>query len=166
MEQQMNRSNILGWGADLDISKRPAYPMHKTPPNGTGAHWSRPEQQIPTVKVFRSIEKPAMTPVFGTSAPPAGLSGMLRGFAFKYSESNIKHWLVLMLADRINVVEGLFEDLSRGHIPNIFAEMGWKAEWKYNRKNAIKKVALASAIIGVGAWMIMSRRQNRLSQEA
>ena len=52
------------------------------------------------------IERPDVTAVFGTSTPPAGLSGMLRRVAFNYSESSYLLWLPLMLADRIGIVEG------------------------------------------------------------
>jgi hypothetical protein len=66
--------------------------------------------------------------------PPRGLSGVIRRFAFRFSESSYGHWLPLMLADRVGMVEGVCEDLTRGHVPNIFRELGWKAEWQYNRK--------------------------------
>jgi hypothetical protein len=51
-----------------------------------------------------------------------------------------------VLADRINVVEGIVDDLKRGHIPNIIAERGWTAEWKYNRQSLTKKLAIAAAL--------------------
>jgi hypothetical protein len=85
--------------------------------------------------------------VFGTSTPPAGLSGMLRRFAFKYSESTYAHWLPLMMADRIGVVEGVIDDLRHGHIPNIPQELGWKAEWKHNRKNFVLQTLLTLALV-------------------
>src|SRR3712207_7840697 len=47
-------------------------------------------------------------------------------FAFGYSESSYGHWLPLMLADRVGVVEGVLGDLKQGHLPNVFAEGGWK----------------------------------------
>jgi hypothetical protein len=51
------------------------------------------------------------------------------------------HWVPLVVADRIGVVEGIVDDLKQGHIPNIFAERGWGAEWKYNRDGMIKNIA-------------------------
>ena len=44
--------------------------------------------------------------------------------AFKQSENDMRHWLMLLLADRVNVVEGLIDDLAHGHVPNLFKEMG------------------------------------------
>jgi hypothetical protein len=58
---------------------------------------------------------------------------MIRRFAFHYSESSYGHWLPLMLADRVNAVEGVLDDLASGHVPNVLAERGWNAEWRHNR---------------------------------
>ncbi|PIQ21283.1 MAG: hypothetical protein COW65_10055, partial [Cytophagales bacterium CG18_big_fil_WC_8_21_14_2_50_42_9] len=87
-----------------------------------------------------------LTAVFGTTVPPSGLSGMIRRFAFKYSENSYLHWLPLIVADRVNVVEGIVDDLKKGHVPNIFAEKGYKAEWKHNRQSFIQKMLVIGAL--------------------
>ncbi len=86
-----------------------------------------------SVEVLHSIERPNYSATFGTSTPPAGLSGVIRRRAFDYSENSYAHWLPLMLANRIGVVEGVLEDFAHGHVPNIFGEMGWKAEWQQKK---------------------------------
>ena len=106
-------STIPGWGADLDPANRPAYPKERMPPRLDNVHWSQPEQQQSDVLVLHSTERPAITPVFGTSVPPSGLSGMLRKRAFRRSENDIRHWMMLLFADRVNVVEGMFSDLRK-----------------------------------------------------
>ena len=116
-------AHINGWGADLDHAMRPAYPMERTPPRLEGAHTHPPAQQPQTVEILQSIERPSMTPLFGTPNPPSGLSGMVRRVAFKYSESDLRHWLLLLFADRVNMVEGLGEDLMHGKIPKSLP--GW-----------------------------------------
>lgn len=133
-ERAMKNIEIAGWGADLDPKNRPAVPKEKTPPHGTGAHWIEPEQQVPKVKVYHSIERPGLTPVFGTSCPPIGLSGRIRDVAYKFSEARLSHWMLLLFADRVNVVEGLIDDFRRGHIPNIFAEMGLRKQKRRHPK--------------------------------
>src|SRR5690606_40257594 len=45
-----------------------------------------------------------------------------RRLAFRKSESNLLHWMLLLGADRLNMVEGLVQDLGRGRVPNIPAE--------------------------------------------
>ncbi|SNS96409.1 hypothetical protein SAMN06265795_11094 [Noviherbaspirillum humi] len=156
--QQREHSHIVGWGADLDHRNRPAYPMERTPPRLEGVHWTEPEPQPVHMKVFHSTERPGITPVFGTSSPPSGLSGMMRDFAFRLSENDIRHWLILLLADRVNMVEGIGQDLMRGHVPNIFAEMGIKAEFRHNPAGLARKVAVASAVVGLGYYLLQRRR--------
>ena len=50
---------------------------------------------------------------FLTLASASANSGVIRRAAFRYSENDLRHWLMLMGADRVNVVEGLGQDLRR-----------------------------------------------------
>lgn len=158
-KSQGDREAVKGWGADLDRKNRPAVPMERTPPRLPHVHGELEEQQHSHAKVFHSIERPGMTPVYGTTVPPSGLSGKLRALAFRYSESDMRHWLVLLAADRVNVGEGLLEDLAHGHVPNLFKEMGGPAEWKYNRQGFIRKAAITTAVVGL-AYLWMRRRRD------
>ncbi len=88
---------------------------------------------------------------------------MIRRFAFKYSESSYGHWLPLMLADRVNAVEGVVEDLAGGRVPNVLAERGWNAEWQHNRKNLMGRVLVGAAV--VSAVMIVASRARAKSSE-
>jgi hypothetical protein len=159
MDKSINlEGKINGWGADLDPANRPGVPMERTPLFGTGAHWTEPDQQVSSVKVFKSIERPDMTAVFGTTCPPKGLSGKVRDVAYSLGEDRISRWLYLLIADRIDVLEGIGQDLARGYVPNIFAEMGWKAEWKYNRKAFVKRMAVTGAVACAAAGAVMWMR--------
>jgi hypothetical protein len=100
------RARIPGWGADLDPADRPSVPRERFDPGATGAHWDRPEQQPERWPREHSIEHAGVTPVFGTSCPPRGLSGVVRKHAYRrYSEGRAAHWLLLLAADRIDAVE-------------------------------------------------------------
>jgi hypothetical protein len=155
-----NFSHIKGWGIDADIKNDPTYPMkNRTDEEQLGYSWERPEQQPESVELLVSNERKNLPAVFGTTLPPTGLSGAIRRFAFKYSESDYAHWLPLMLADRIGVVEGIVDDLSRGHIPNIFKEKGWGAELRYNRKNFILKAAATVAVTAAITAILLSKRK-------
>jgi hypothetical protein len=152
-------SHIKGWGIDADPKNEPTYPIKKyTGDDHNRINWERPPLQPITVEVLKSNERPNVTAVFGTVAPPSGLSGAIRRYAFKYSESSYGHWLPLLLADRVNVVEGFIDDLKQGHVPNIFAEKGWGAEWKYNRKGLIRKVAAGTAL-AIVVWASLKRKK-------
>jgi hypothetical protein len=151
--------HIKGWGADLDHKNRPAVPMERTPPRYTPADMPDTPPQAQRVEVLVSNERPGITQLHGTAQPPSGLSGMLRRAAFKFTENDIRHWLILLGADRINVVEGFVEDLAHGHVPNILGEMGIKSEWRHNKAGLAKKVAIAGAV-GAAAYYLLKRRDN------
>lgn len=160
-----NYSHIKGWGVDADPKNEPTYPMkHYTGDDHNRINWVRPPLQPITVEVLHSNERPNITAVFGTSAPPSGLSGKIRRYAFRFSESEYGHWLPLILADRINAIEGIVDDLKRGHVPNIFAERGWGAEVKYNKAGLAKKVFIGAAI--VTAVIALSRSKKDKKQSA
>ncbi len=152
--------NIPGWGMDADPENEPTYPMkHYTGDDHQRLNWERPPLQPKNEEILMSIERPALTAVFGTSVPPSGLSGMIRRFAFKYSESHYGHWLPLVVADRVNVVEGIVDDLIHGHVPNIFAEKGWKAEWKYNRGPFIQKMVITAVVTTAIVALLMNKKK-------
>ena len=156
------RASIEGWGADLDHANRPAYPMERTPPrlpNGTPGPLA---QQPCDVEVLHSSERPGITKVFGSTVPPAGLSGRLRRYAFKYSENDLRHWMVLLLADRINMGEGVVQDVARGHIPNLYAEMGGPAELRHNPAGLARKAAAGAALLALVVYVRRQRRGTRL----
>lgn len=160
MENTTEFKNIKGWAQDADPINDPTYPMkHKTDEEHKGYSWERPPQQQATVEILQSNERPNLTAVFGTSTPPSGLSGRIRRYAFQYSEGSYGHWLPLILADRVNMVEGIIDDLKRGHIPNIFAERGWNAEWKYNRQGLIKKVVIGTVATAAIIALIKARKK-------
>lgn len=151
-------SHIKGWGVDADPKNDPTYPMkRRTNEEHEGYSWKRPPQQPINIEVLHSNERPNITAVFGTAVPPKGLSGMIRRVAFNYGEGSYGHWLPLLVADRVNVVEGILDDLRRGYIPNIFAEQGMKAEWKHNPKGLVKKIAAGVLLATITVGLLYSK---------
>ena len=140
-------SHIKGWGVDANPMNDPTYPMKKrTDEEIRGYTWERPEQQPVNIEVLKSVERPNISAVFGTAQPPTGLSGAIRRMAFKYSESSYGRWMNLVLADRIAECEGIVEDLQQGHVPNLFKERGWTAEWKYDKKRFLIRAGIGAAV--------------------
>jgi hypothetical protein len=156
-------AHIKGWGIDADPENEPTYPMkHWTGDDHKRINWQRPPLQPVNIEVLRSIERPNVSAVFGTSVPPSGLSGAIRRFAFKYSEGHYGHWFALVLADRVNMVEGIIDDIAHGHFPNFFKERGWTAEWKYNRKAMITKMAItAGVLIGIAVFLAGTSKKKK-----
>jgi len=156
----LDYKNIPGWNMDADPENEPTYPIKKwTGDDHKRSNWTRPPQQPITVEVLHSNERPNVSAVFGTPQPPSGLSGVIRRKAFKFSESEYGHWLNLLFADRVNVVEGIIDDIRHGHIPNIFAERGMKADWKYNRKEVIRNVAIAAVVTTVFVTLLSKKKK-------
>jgi len=150
--------DIPGWGIDADPENDPTYPMKRyTGADHDRMNYERAPQQPLKGEVLMSNERPAMPRVFGTSSSPSGLSGALRRFAFRFSEGSAGHWLTLILADRVNVVEGIADDLAHGHIPNFFAERGWNAEWKYNKTRVVRNVAIGVAATSLVVYLLSKR---------
>lgn len=153
--------HIKGWGIDADLKNDPTYPMkQRTDDEHDGYNWERPTQQPVDIEILKSVERPNITAVFGTSTPPSGLSGMIRRHAYKWSESDLRRWLPLVLADRIGVYEGIVEDFIQGKIPNVIKERGWDSEWKYNRKNFVLKAAAVAAVTATIVGVLISRSGN------
>jgi hypothetical protein len=154
--QEIDRSaTIKGWGSDLDPAVRPGVPRDKAPQIGVEQLYPPIPQQVPRVKIHKSTEHGRLTPVFGTSCPPSGLSGRLRDFAYQFSEGRLARWMTLLLADRVNVVEDVLSDLAQGRVPNIPKEMGLASELKYNRAAFTRKVAIAA--VGTAALIAVWR---------
>lgn len=135
------RARIPGWGVDLDPKDRPSVPREQLDPNLSGAHWDFPDRQPEKWPRERSIEHKFLTPVFGTSCPPKGLSGVMRKYAYRaFSEARAAHWLLLLAADRVDAIEshlasfvttrpdnpvtqtGVLSELSRGGVSSRFGQ--------------------------------------------
>jgi hypothetical protein len=160
-EMKKSYPNVKGWGVDADPKNNPTYPIkRRTNGEQRGYSWERPPQQEATVEVLHSNERPNLSAAFGTSTPPSGLSGMLRRFAFRFSESSYGHWLPLMLADRVNMVEGCVHDLLHGKVPNPMKECGWRVELQHNRKAFVTRLTIRALVVGavVGGVVALNRR--------
>ena len=153
--------DIPGWGMDADPENDPTYPMkHWNGADHERSHYEKAPQQRRDMEILHSIERPSVTRVFGTSTPPMGLSGAVRRYAYKFSEATATHWMTLILADRIDVIQGKVTDLARGVLPNPWIERGWRAEWKHNRAAFIGRAASTALLITAGI-MWMSRKKSK-----
>jgi len=161
-DRNMNNrtKDIPGWGIDADPENDPTYPMkHSNGADHERLNYEKAPQQPMDMEILHSVERPGVTRVFGTSTPPSGLSGAVRRYAYKYSEATAAHWMTLILADRINVIEGKINDLKHGILPNPWIERGWRAQWKHNRTAFIGKAATTALLITAGI-MLMSRKNS------
>jgi hypothetical protein len=156
------RARIPGWGADLDPKDRPSVPKLQFQEDLTGAHWEFPDRQPEKWPRERSIEHKFLTPVFGTAQPPKGLSGVIRKFSYaKYSEGRAAHWLLLMLADRVDAVEEHLKSLLTLRPDNPITETGVLSEFTHHglksrlgRKRTDLVHQPLDPIIVAGPWVV------------
>lgn len=156
------RARIPGWGVDLDPKDRPSNPREKFDPDLNGAHWDFPERQPEKWPRERSIEHAFLTPVFGTSCPPKGLSGILRKYAYRrFSEARAAHWLILIAADRVDSVESNLRSYLTLHPDNPITETGILSEYsrhgiksRFGHKRADVKHQWMDPLIVGTPWVI------------
>jgi hypothetical protein len=155
------RARIPGWGADLDPRDRPSVPKLQFQEDLTGAHWEFPDRQPEKWPRERSIEHEFLTPVFGTAQPPSGLSGVIRKLSYaRYSEGRAAHWLLLILADRVDAVEHHVKSFLTLHPDNPITETGVLSEFTHHglksrlgRKRTDWKHQPLDPIIVGGPWV-------------
>jgi len=141
------RTRIPGWGADLDPSDRPSVPRERFDLGPSGAHWELPDRQPENWPRERSIEHQMLTPVFGTSTPPKGLSGAIRKVAYaRYSEARAAHWLLLLAADRVDAKESLLRSLLTPRPDNPITETGVLSE--FSRHGLASRIGRHRADVG------------------
>jgi hypothetical protein len=92
-------------GADLSPSERPGVPMERTPQPLTPTAPDHFERQRPRRGLTHRRELRQFTPVFGTGQPLHGISGLIRRLAYRTPETQVKHWMTLLFADRVDVLE-------------------------------------------------------------
>lgn len=164
------RATIPGWGADLDPKDRPSVPRERLEP--TDAHWDFPERQPEKWPRERSIEHAFLTPVFGTSCPPTGLSGVIRKYAYRrYSEARAAHWLLLIAADRVNSVEANLASMVSRRPDNPVSETGILSEFSHHglssrlgkKRTDVKHLWLDPIIVGA-PWALRGFLGYRLAR--
>ncbi|MCC3272131.1 hypothetical protein MUK71_15695 [Arthrobacter zhangbolii] len=156
------RARIPGWGADLDPKDRPAVPKLQFDPTLSGAHWEFPERQEEKYPRERSMEHKFLTPVFGTSCPPKGLSGVMRRYAYsRYSEARAAHWLILLAADRVDAVESHLASFVSLRPDNPVTETGVLSEFsrhgyasRAGRKRADTNHQWIDPLLVGGPWLL------------
>lgn len=153
------KARIPGWGEDLKKEDRPSVP--KLQFLDTGAWWDFPERQTEKRPRERSVEHRFLTPVFGTAQPLSGVSGVMRRFAYKFSEGRALHWLTLLYADRVDAAEHHIRSMATLRPDNPITETGITAEWTNNgtksrvgRRRVDTHHAWMDPLIVGGPWLV------------
>lgn len=155
------RRMIPGWGVDLDPANRPSVPRERDDVNGS--HWDFPERQQELRPRERSIEHAMLPPVFGTSVPLKGLSGVIRRFAYsRFSEGRAAHWMLLIVGDRVDAIESHLVSFARLRPDNPITQTGVLSEFRrhpfksrFGQKRADNKHVWMDPIIVAGPWVVV-----------
>ena len=102
-------------GFDADAERRPGVPMTARP-SETDSVEGRPilTQEEQRGRRLHRAGLTELTPVFGTAQPYGGVSGAIRRTAYRIPEHDARHWMLLLLADRMNVTEDRLGSLVDG----------------------------------------------------
>jgi hypothetical protein len=166
------RARIPGWGVDLDPKDRPSVPRERFDPTFSGAHWEFPERQPEKLPRERSIEHAFLTPVFGTSCPPRGLSGVIRRYAYhRYSEGRAAHWLLLLAADRVDTAESTLRSFASTRPDNPITQTGVLSEFTHHgiasrfghKRTDVKHQWLDPMIVGA-PWVLAGALAYRIAK--
>lgn len=105
------------WAVDVRAENRPGIPRETEPHPVAGAHWTEPQNQpVTTPVLIRSgLDRP--TPVFSTALPPNGATAQVRAIAYRIPDRFVRHWVLLLLADRMDALKNLPRWLAK---PNSF----------------------------------------------
>jgi hypothetical protein len=168
------KARIPGWGVDLDFKDRPAIPKENFDLSASGARWEFPERQPITRERERSPEHKFLTPVFGTTCPMTGLSGAVRRYAYRFSEGRLGHWLLLVAADRLDVMENRWKAWARGKPDSRILETGIRSEFthggirsRFGRNRAdlqhqwLDLAAFAAPYVALAALIYVASRPSR-----
>ena len=127
--EQMRPQELPFWGLDVSPEDRPGVPREAAPHPLPGAHWTEPERQPAEGQVLTRAGLRGPTPVFSTALPPRGVSGALRRIAYGIPDHRVRHWLILMLADRVDAIQ---------NIPALFNKRVFRAERQRGREREVR----------------------------
>ena len=104
MEMQLQAHDVPGWGSDKRFERRPGVPRESSPHPLGNAHWGAPpEQQTERSSLVGPNRQ--VTATYSSAVHARGLSGALRRAAYHVPDHKPRRWMMLLIADRVDVLE-------------------------------------------------------------
>ena len=94
------------------------------------------------------------TPVIGTAQPPHGLSGFIRRKAYEVPERFARHWMLLLVADRVDVAEDRVGSALAGPLDSL----GMPGQAGHARRNPFGVLAWFAASVWLTKRLVSGRR--------
>lgn len=126
-------------GVDQPRESRPGVPMESQPAHERSTTRADIPQQPERKTHFHSEMRDGLTPVFGTGPGPRAISGAMRKAAYAMPEHQARRWMLLMAADRVDVLEH--------RLPELMTGRSWDALARQVRANPVGMLGMA---VGVG----------------
>jgi hypothetical protein len=92
-----------------------------------------------------------MPPVFGTAIPLKGVSGAIRKAAYNYPDHYLRHWMMLMAADRVDSAGSTVFRLLRSAAPGLLAAAGLGV-LNFRRARRTAQTRRRTAPVGFPRW--------------
>ncbi|QRO01523.1 hypothetical protein JRI60_22130 [Archangium violaceum] len=106
------------WGVDRELSRRPGVPMMRPPEPWPNARLDIEPMDPARSAVFKhGRPNREWPPVFGTTCPPKGLSGLIRKWASSLPDHKPQYWLLKLLGDRVDSAEHRLKKLAPVALP-------------------------------------------------
>ena len=110
------------WGVDRDMARRPGVPAMREPALLANARLDiEPMDPARSAAFKHGRPNKPWPPVFGTTCPPKGLSGLVRKWAASYPDHKPQHWLLKLLGDRVDSAEHRLKKLAPVALPLLAA---------------------------------------------
>lgn len=137
---------------DAGTAARPGVPMEAEADREASPE---PERQATGDQhlIRAALDEP--TPVVGTAQPPHGLSGAIRRLAYSIPETRARHWMLLMVGDRVDVLEHRIGDA----VAEPLERLGLDDAAAWTRSNPAGAAVTAAA--GVAAATLALRAARR-----
>lgn len=126
-------------GFNASPANRPGVPMEAEPRStGTAASAAEPTPQRVRREHLHTAGRDELTPVFGNARPPRLASGAMRRAAYRLPEHEARRWLLLLAADRVDVLEH--------RLPELFSRRSIDALERQVRSSPVATLAAAAGV--------------------
>ncbi len=105
------------WGVDLDPASRPGVPRERDPRPWPNTRFPPEHQAGEPSSPLHGRSNKSMPPVYGTAVPLRGLAGLVKRMAYRSPDHRTRHWLLLMLGDRVDVATHRLQPLVLMSVP-------------------------------------------------
>lgn len=133
--------------ADAAPEDRPGVPREADPEAAERTNSGEPPAQPGREERSTRAALERATPVFGTAQPYRGTSGRMRRLAYSIPEHRVRHWLLLLAADRVDVLE----DRIGGVMGRMLGAIGLKRAGRRVREDPLP------VVLGAAAGMLLAR---------